>query len=196
MAQLEPFGIGRGIVPVFPDTVYPRGATFFGPVRDYLTELADLCEATWQFSYGKVDIIQNNVAKSEAVILNSDTGLIGMPQQTIGAGVNVRCLINSRIHLHSLVELDQASVYRAQLSGDQVKIAGAITVENVNGNQVTTGLAQKENPASIATDGVYIVRYISYTGDTRGQAWYMDMACEARGAADVYSPSFIQKVPS
>ncbi len=42
-------------------------------------------------------------------------------------------------------------------------------------------------PASIATDGVYIVRGIMYTGDTRGQAWYMDMMCEARGAADLQS---------
>lgn len=41
----------------------------------------------------------------------------------------------------------------------------------MNGNEVTTGLAQKENPASIATDGVYLVRYIHYRGDTRGQEW-------------------------
>ncbi|EPH0316512.1 hypothetical protein P3362_004558, partial [Klebsiella pneumoniae] len=33
--------------------------------------------------------------------------------------------------------------------------------------------------------GVYIVRGIMYTGDTRGQAWYMDMMCEARGAQDL-----------
>ncbi|WP_186370580.1 MULTISPECIES: hypothetical protein [Enterobacteriaceae] len=41
--------------------------------------------------------------------------------------------------------------------------------------------------ASIATDGVYIVRGINYRGDTRGQEWYMDMVCEAHGADDLYS---------
>gem|GEM_PF-5935965 len=43
----------------------------------------------------------------------------------------------------------------------------------------------KARLASIATDGVYIVRGINYRGDTRGQEWYMDMVCEARGADDL-----------
>lgn len=34
-----------------------------------------------------------------------------------------------------------------------------------------------------------IVRGIMYTGDTRGQAWYMDMMCEARGAEDMRNQS-------
>ncbi|HIE7554448.1 TPA: hypothetical protein ACXPLG_005918, partial [Klebsiella pneumoniae] len=48
-------------------------------------------------------------------------------------------------------------------------------------------------PASIATDGVYIVRGIMYTGDTRGQAWYMDMMCEARGAMDLKTQSALER---
>lgn len=61
---------------------------------------------------------------------------------------------------------------------------GRITEINDNGNLVVTGVASIP-PASIATDGVYIVQSISYTGDTRGQAWYMDMMCVARGSADL-----------
>ena len=196
MKCLEPYGISKGIEPEFPDTVYPRGMSYMGRVADYLSGLAKDLRATWQFSYGKVDFIQEGVAKHEAYRLNADTGLIGKPQQTIGAGVNVTCLINSKIQLHGLIELDQASIYRADLSAEQVNQSGGVTTQDINGNIVTTGLVQKEQPASIATDGVYIVRYISYRGDTRGQNWYMDMACEARGAADVYSSSFLQKVPS
>lgn len=193
MSHLEPFGIQKGIEPVFPDTVYPRGMSYCGSVADYLSGLARDLRATWQFSYGKVDFIQEDVAKHSAFVLNADTGLVGMPQQTIGGGVNITCFINSKIQLHGLVQLDQASVYRAQLSNEQVTQSGGIREQEINGNLVTTGLAQKENPASIATDGVYIVRYISYRGDTRGQNWYMDMACEARGAADVPSSSFMNK---
>ncbi|MBC0852576.1 hypothetical protein [Pantoea stewartii] len=194
MRHLEPYGIVPGVVPKFPSTVFPRGATFYGLVTDCLTTLADELNATWQFSYGRIDMIQKDVATHSAVVLNADTGLIGMPQQTIGAGVNIRCLINTRIQLHGLVQLDQASVYRAELSDDQVlKAGGPLREQEVNGNLTVSGLAQKENPASIATDGVYIVRYISITGDTRGKAWYMDMACEARGNADVYSQSALLK---
>ncbi|HBR6930604.1 TPA: hypothetical protein PCC38_003890 [Klebsiella pneumoniae] len=197
MKHLEPFGIQKGVEPVFPDTVYPRAASYHGLVNNYLSRLADDLQATWQFSFGKVDFIQKDVAKHRAIVLNADTGLIGMPQQTIGAGVNVTCLINSFIQLHGLIQLDQASVYRAQLSDEQVLQAGGIAPEQeVNGNLVTSGLVQKETPYSIATDGVYIVRYISYRGDTRGQDWYMDMACEARGNADVPSGSYMLKQDS
>lgn len=192
MKRLEPYGISRGIVPEFPATVFPRGRALFGYVHNYLDEVAAQCKATWQFNYGKVDIVPRDKATHEAVVLNANTGLIGMPQQTIGAGVNVKCLINSRIHLNGLIQLDQASVYRSALSTDQIAQAGGpISVESKNGNLVTTGLTQ--SPASIATDGIYKVRYISYTGDTRGQAWYMDLACEARGSTDLFNKSAVDK---
>lgn len=110
--------------------------------------------------------------------------LIGMPQQTIGNGVNVRALINPNIRVNGLIELDQASVYRTALANNDIAMAGGrITDQDINGNISVTGTTAQ--PASIATDGVYIVRGIMYTGDTRGQAWYMDMMCEARGAQDL-----------
>ncbi|HIF6263885.1 TPA: hypothetical protein ACX3KG_004924 [Raoultella ornithinolytica] len=192
MKRLEPYGISRGIVPEFPPTVFPRGRSLLGFVHDYLDEVAEQCKATWQFNYGKVDIVPRSKATHEAVVLNANTGLIGMPEQTIGAGVNVKCLINTKIHLNGLIQLDQDSVYRSTLSADQVVQAGGpISVESQNGNLVTAGTTQ--SPASIATDGVYKVRYISYTGDTRGQAWYMNLACEARGNSDLFSNSFMNK---
>ncbi|HBU7490078.1 hypothetical protein EDC47_11433 [Raoultella planticola] len=192
MKRLEPYGISRGIVPEFPPTVFPRGRSLLGFVHDYLDEVAEQCKATWQFNYGRIDIVPRDKATHEAVVLNANSGLIGMPEQTIGAGVNVRCLINTKIQLNGLIQLDQASVYRSALSADQVVQAGGpISVESQNGNLVTTGITQ--SPASIATDGVYKVRYISYTGDTRGQAWYMNLACEARGNTDLFSSSFMNK---
>ncbi|EHR8977907.1 hypothetical protein KUT16_005101, partial [Escherichia coli] len=130
----------------------------------------------------------NNEYVHEAIVLNSATGLIGMPQQTIGNGVNVRALINPNIRVNGLIQLDQASVYRTALSNNDIAMAGGqITDQNTDGNITLSGTTSQ--PASIATDGVYIVRGIMYTGDTRGQAWYMDMMCEARGAADLVSSS-------
>ncbi|QWA12780.1 hypothetical protein GTU79_08855 [Sodalis ligni] len=193
MKALAPYGITAGLAPEFPTTVFPRGKTLHGMVRDYLDNVAQQCGARWQFAYGKIDMLTKDMVSHQAVVLNADNGLVGMPQQTIGGGVNVKCFINPNIRLNGLIQLDQASVYRAQLSPDLVNRSGVIAENNVNGNLVTTGLAQRENPASIATDGVYLVRYISYMGDTRGQNWYMDMACEARGATDVPSNSFLQR---
>ncbi|MNY50397.1 hypothetical protein D3C86_1858980 [compost metagenome] len=115
-----------------------------------------------------------------------------MPQQTMGGGVNVRCLINPNIRINGLIQLDQASVYRASLGNNEIaQSPGRITEEDENGNRVLTG--GMSQAASIATDGVYIVKAIDYTGDTRGQAWYMDLMCFARGARDLVSQSAIQK---
>ncbi|MCN8743121.1 hypothetical protein MLW97_24575, partial [Escherichia coli] len=115
-----------------------------------------------------------------------------MPQQTIGNGVNVRALINPNIRVNGLIQLDQASVYRTALSNNDIAMAGGqITDQNTDGNITLSGTTSQ--PASIATDGVYIVRGIMYTGDTRGQAWYMDMMCEARGAQDMPSSTALQR---
>lgn len=49
-----------------------------------------------------VHIVPDDKYIQEAIVLNANTGLIGMPQQTMGAGVNVRCLINPNIKLGGL----------------------------------------------------------------------------------------------
>ncbi|STM21192.1 putative phage related protein [Escherichia coli] len=128
----------------------------------------------------------------EAIVLNSATGLIGMPQQTIGNGVNVRALINPNIRVNGLIQLDQASVYRTALSNNDIAMAGGqITDQNTDGNITLSGTTSQ--PASIATDGVlYCARdYVHWR--YKGQAWYMDMMCEARGAADLYTQSALQR---
>lgn len=115
-----------------------------------------------------------------------------MPQQTMGAGVNVRCLINPNIRINGLIQLDQASVYRTALGNNEIaQSPGPIAETDENGNKVLTGTTSQA--ASIATDGVYIVKAIDYTGDTRGQAWYMDLMCFARGASTLISDSALLK---
>ena len=126
-------------------------------------------------------------------MLNSDTGLIGMPQQTMGGGVNVRCLINPNIKINGLVQIDQASIYRVALGNNEIASAPGRFREQAddNGNLVVNGTLQ--NPASIAADGVYIVKAIDYTGETRGQPWYMDIMCFARNDATKLDQSAILK---
>lgn len=159
MKYLAPYGIQKGVEPVFPDTVYPRAASYYGRVSDYLSRLAEDVQATWQFSFGKVDFIQKDMARQQTVILHADNGLVGTPQRTLNGGVNVKCLINGFIHLHGLIQLDQASVFYD--SKDQALAAEA-----------------RQAPGDTDTDGLYIVRYISYRGDTRGVNWYMELACD------------------
>ncbi|EKC7686120.1 hypothetical protein OQB17_004670, partial [Salmonella enterica] len=184
MKDFEAKGATVGRTPVFPPTVFPRGRVLFGMTRHLMDNVAAQCGTTWQFVDGQLNMLPEGEYMHDAIVLNSATGLIGMPQQTIGNGVNVRALINPNIRVNGLIQLDQASVYRTALSNNDIAMAGGrITDQNTDGNITLSGTTVQ--PASIATDGVYIVRGIMYTGDTRGQAWYMDMMCEARGAQDV-----------
>ncbi|EOC8326881.1 hypothetical protein ACI5PX_000828, partial [Salmonella enterica subsp. enterica serovar Meleagridis] len=188
MKDFEAKGATVGRTPVFPPTVFPRGRALFGMTRHLMDNVAAQCGATWQFVDGQLNMLPEGEYMHDAIVLNSATGLIGMPQQTIGNGVNVRALINPNIRVNGLIQLDQASVYRTALSNNDIAMTGGrITDQNTDGNITLSGTTAQ--PASIATDGVYVVKGIMYTGDTRGQAWYMDMMCEARGAADLVSSS-------
>jgi hypothetical protein len=192
MRDFSPFGITQGVTGEFPDRVMPRGRVFYGMTRDYMSNLAAQCNANWQFVDGQAQMVPEDKYLHEAIVLNSNTGLIGMPQQTMGAGVNVRCLINPNIRVNGLIQLDQASVYRTQLPNDEIQRSQTRITESSNDGNLSLGgtIAQ---PASVATDGVYIVQSISYTGDTRGNPWYMDLMCMARGAKDLLSSSAITR---
>jgi hypothetical protein len=209
LQNLAPYGIKQGITPTMPTTVYPRGRTMYGSTRDVLHNISAQCDATWQFVGGKVDMVPDNNYIQQAIVLNSSTGLISMPQQTMGGGVNVKCLINPNIRISGLIQLDQASIIRAELSKTDIQQVPEnnqpiryATGSDGNGNVIVGTPAQGgsgnllpplSQPASIATDGVYMVQGISYTGDTRGQPWYMELMCAARGSADLMNQSAMDR---
>jgi hypothetical protein len=192
MQDFNAFGVTQGITGDMPTTVFPRGRTIYNASRNVMDNIAKQCKATWQLVDGQVQMVPENKYIHEAIKLSADTGLIGMPQQTMGGGVNVRCLINPNIRINGLIQLDQASVYRATLGNNEIaQSPGRISEQDENGNRVLTGTTS--NAASIATDGVYIVKAIDYTGDTRGQAWYMDLMCFARGGRDLQNNASLNR---
>ena len=99
MKDFEAKGATEGLTPEMPATVFPRGRVLFGMTRHLMDNVAGQCGATWQFVDGQRQMVANNEYVHEAIVLNSATGLIGMPQQTIGNGVNVRALINPNIRV-------------------------------------------------------------------------------------------------
>lgn len=128
-----------------------------------------------------------------ATVLNSTTGLIGIPQQTTGNGVDVRTLINPSIRVNGPIQSDRRSMYRTALSNnDIVMVGGRITDQDTDGDITPSGTAAR--PANITTNSVYAVKGIMYTDDTRGQAWYVDMMCEARDAVDFNPKSYFDKM--
>ncbi len=192
LQDFAPFGVTEGRTPMMPSKVYPRGRVLFGKTRLLMDEVARQCGASWMFVDGQRVMLKRDEYVHDAVALNSWTGLVGTPTQTLGKGINVRCLITPKIRTNGLIHLDQAKVIINQqnLSAEDVAKGSGRIAENIeDGNRQVTLPASKAQLASIATDGVYVVRGINYKGDTRGQEWYMDMVCEARGAKDVLDTS-------
>lgn len=197
MKSFDPYDIKTGSVGDMPETVFPRGRVIFKSTSVLMNDIAQQCGANWWYENNQVNMVSQSKYIQEAVVLNANTGLIGMPQQTMGAGVNVRCLINPNIKLGGLIRLDQHSVYRASLSNEQIAgtqgTGGRLGETETEGNLYVGGIVGQQ-PASINTDGDYIVGSINYTGDTRGQAWYMDLLCLAKGGRDKLSQSTIAKI--
>lgn len=196
MKSFDPYDIKTGSVGEMPETVFPRGRVIFKSTSVLMNDIAQQCDANWWYENNQVNMVSQSKYIQEAVVLNANTGLIGMPQQTMGAGVNVRCLINPNIKLGGLIRLDQHSVYRASLSNEQIagtQGAGGLLGETETEGNLYVGGIVGQQPASINTDGDYIVGSINYTGDTRGQAWYMDLLCLAKGGADLQSTSTLNK---
>jgi hypothetical protein len=127
LAAMGPKGVTKGFIGVDLSTpTYSRAVTLVGMARDILTNIAKGKQATVSYQQEKVTIVQNGKsAPGAAIVLNSTTGLIGMPTQTI-QGIFARCLINAAIHCHSIVNQFLAPiaadglylVYRADIYGD------------------------------------------------------------------------------
>ncbi|HFQ6840865.1 hypothetical protein I5N18_24980 [Serratia marcescens] len=196
MKSYAPFGISAGSVPDMPPTVFPRGKVIFKTTSALMYDIAGQCKANWWFENNQVHILPESKYLNEAIMLNANTGLIDRPQQTMGNGINARCLINPNIKLGGLIRIDQAAVYRASLANDDIAMAGGRLSETEdNGNlSVSTGRGDRIPPSSINMDGDYIVYSIDYHGDTRGNAWYMDLMCIARGSKDLQTTTALNKL--
>lgn len=138
----------------------PRGRVLFGNPRQFARQLARQNNWDWYIAQNKVEWLPRSAYKpGEAVLLNTATGLLGMPEQT-AMGVVCRCLLNPAIGHGSLVQIDNKLVqqYRYDIGLDAT------------------------NPVpSVAADGSYKVWYVDHVGDTRGQGddWYTEAVCIA-----------------
>lgn len=140
----------------------PRGKVLYGMFRDQMRTLARSNGATWSIQDGQVQVIQlQDYLPSQAVVLNSQTGLIGIPEQT-EQGVEARVLINPKLRVGALVQINNSLINQ--------------TV-NANPNQPVpfnryTGL---QLLARTTEDGLYRLYSSEHSGDSRGQEWYSDL---------------------
>ncbi len=163
---MKPYGVSLGYIADLGSKQMPRSRVLFGMARDILRTVAISTNTNWSVQNGQLTMVKNDEAKpGSAVVLNSTTGLIGMPQQTI-YGISARCLLNPAIAPNSLIHIDQSSIQEAVYSVDNSNLVG--TAETGNNAIYST---------MTAADGFYTAVWLSHTGDTRGQPWYTDIIC-------------------
>ncbi len=171
LKAMEPYGVTAGVLPALLAPRGIRATTLHGFARDYLTQLCETFGLTWSVALGRLYMRPVDGAGTAGVIeLNGQTGLIGWPQQTID-GILIRCLISSRISAGTTVRVTPRSVQEMQI-------------------QTATGFVDLR--PGLNPEGDYRVWAVNYSGDTRGQEWFMDLVCTGVGQSEPLSQAFLQ----
>ncbi|CQR71688.1 hypothetical protein SOV_04840 [Sporomusa ovata DSM 2662] len=142
-------GIGR-ISSNLSTQKLPRGKVFFGTPKNYLSNIANDNGATFWVDDGQVNIAKaTDVPVEEALVLTPQNGLIGTPQQTFG-GITFKCLLNPSLKLMNMIKIDNSDIRRLKWT-------------------------QEMKMTALDQDGQYQIYKMIYTGDTRGDEWYVDV---------------------
>ena len=164
---MNPQGVTAGYTPDLPGPALPRGRVLYGLARDHLRDLADATGCVWSIQNGQVVFMPlvTGYLPGEAVVLTSETGLIGLPLQTQD-GIMVRCLLNPLLKVLSRIQIANASVQRARIE-PLMPLADGTPVHN----------PAEDLLPKIDKDGFYRILAIDHSGDTRQNQWYSDIAC-------------------
>lgn len=161
---LKKYDLTLGQVPdkLLRSIKYPRPFVMFGMARDYMRHVDNSLQTLWSIQRGEIQIVTPQGPEGgDVFVLNSRTGLVGRPVQSLQKGVHARALINPKFDVNKKVKIDQASIERAlpdqTYTGDKLNAAPYL--------------------ADISADGLYWIREIQWTGDSRGQPWYADLSC-------------------
>lgn len=156
---LKEHGIQLGHIDDLGSTKMPRARVLFGMAKDLLRRVGFATGTNWSIQGGKLQIVKDRgYLPGEAVVLNSRTGMIGLPVQTL-TGIEVRCLLNHKIKVGQRVQINQSSIQEYQLSPSYSQAA------------------QQGLVPGLADDGFYKVICVDHEGDTRGNEWYSDLIC-------------------
>lgn len=138
--------------------ILPRGRVLFGLARAQMRETADALGARWSVQNGTLVLIPlTSFRAGSAILLNSQSGLIGTPEATED-GIEIEALLNPFFQVGLLVQIDNA----------------LITQRKINQNFQTLLLATTL-VANLSNDGVYRILTVDHTGDTRGNDFYTNM---------------------
>ena len=187
---MQAYGVTAGTAPpaspqASASAIRPK--VMFGPSRDILRTLATSTGTSFsitdaQLNFALLDAPQ--VPGQQAVVLSSQTGLIGIPRQTID-GVEATCLLNPQLKANGFVTIATTLIAQAQVDQSFAATQG--------GN--LTGTGSNQSVAGLSPSGTYRIVYIDHTGDTRGDPWHSTVSCFADDGNAVQGSANLIAVP-
>lgn len=174
MACFEPMkalGITLGYIDkdALSKVKFPRGAALFGSAKDWLRQTSAATRTSWSIQNGKLQILANDKAlPGGEIVLNSRTGLVGLPVQTI-QGIEGAALLNGQIVPGRVVRIDQKSIQQAEFD------------PSITGAPNNAQLQQ----FGLSTDGRYKIFYVGHLGDTRGEPFFTNFIGVAMSAGSI-----------
>ena len=181
---MSPYGVTLGQIPDMSSNQSPRGRTLVGMARDVLRDVARSQNATWFIDNdGKLHMLKQEdklkMGNQTVPILNSRSGLLDVPTQVLGSGIEAHSLLNPSIIPGGQIRINQKSV-----TGVPV-----ITSLGTTGSQMvqTNFLAQTKTAPVLDADGNYIVGEVKHVGQNRGTPWF-SMITTKKPIQDVPAP--------
>lgn len=161
---MNPYGVTQGYLPELPKNPLPRGKVMFGMAREFMRWKARTLQSVWSIQDGKLIMVpETSYMPGEIPVITSETGMIGMPEQTQN-GIQIKMLTNPSVKVGTLIQIDNASVQRYEYS---LNIGQQAQNERI------------EQQAKLQDDGFYYVMVAEHDGDTRGNDFYTDVICLA-----------------
>lgn len=162
----EGVGIGYVATAALSKTKFPRGIALFGMAKDILRATCGATQTSFSIQNGKAQVLENGKGLPGGVVpLRGDTGLLGLPVQTI-QGIEVRMQLNGRVVVGTMVSIDSKIIQQSSFSP---------AYGSANENYFL-------DSARLATDGIYKVYVVEHTGDTRGGFFETAIVCIRKGA--------------
>lgn len=154
-------GTSKGHIGI-PEKSRLRGRVLSGASRDVLHDIAADSGAHWSIQNGELIMVgARGVAPGEAVVVNSDTGLLS-PPEIDDKGITVKCMMNPKIMPHGALQLDNSRMKQ----------------KKVNEDQPTTGKKKDpKKPVRQDPEGIYKVLKVKHTGDTLKGDWSSEALC-------------------
>lgn len=178
-ATAEMDGVSVGHITDLGDEAAPRSRVLYGMSKDSIYDVAQSAEANaWVDSDGKLNMLKTgeSLPTVNVPVLNTHTGLVEVPTQTLGGGVDARVLLNHAIIPGGQVHLDNSVLQQFVMVNESAMLPDTVKQLGI------TSMA-------FNAQGYYVVVAVRHWGQNRGNPWYTDIKTEAMDPSGPQKPS-------